>query len=70
MTNPQTISIFLGAALALAACRDNAEAPARVGQAAPALTLPDETGAQVSLATFRGKQPVMLAFYPRDFTSG
>ena len=69
MNRTRTISVLL-AGLALAACRDEGDKPARVGQLAPALTLTDQSGAPVSLAAFRGKQPVMLAFYPKDFTSG
>ena len=35
----------------------------RVGEAAPDFTLPDATGASVSLAAFRGRAPVVLVFY-------
>jgi hypothetical protein len=35
----------------------------RVGEAAPDFTLPDATGAPVSLASFRGRAPVVLVFY-------
>jgi peroxiredoxin Q/BCP len=38
------------------------------GQKAPVFDLPDQDGNQVSLASFRGKQNVVLAFYPADFT--
>jgi cytochrome oxidase Cu insertion factor (SCO1/SenC/PrrC family) len=34
-----------------------------VGQAAPDFTLPDSTGRSVSLADYRGRQPVVLVFY-------
>ena len=47
-----------------------AEPPARVGQVAPDFELPGDTGTLVKLAEHRGKQPVLLAFYPKDFTSG
>ena len=40
-----------------------------VGQAAPGFTLPSQTGAQVSLASFAGKW-VVLYFYPKDMTPG
>ena len=40
-----------------------------VGKAAPPFTLPDQTGAQVSLAAFRGRD-VVVYFYPRDDTPG
>jgi peroxiredoxin Q/BCP len=44
------------------------DAPA-VGTAAPAFTLPSQTGANVSLSDFKGKW-VVLYFYPKDFSSG
>lgn len=39
------------------------------GRAAPAFTLPDAAGNQVSLGDYRGKD-VVLYFYPRDDTPG
>jgi thioredoxin-dependent peroxiredoxin len=52
--------------LRLASAADDAPA---VGSAAPAFTLPSQTGAAVSLSDFKGKW-VVLYFYPKDFTSG
>jgi thioredoxin-dependent peroxiredoxin len=43
--------------------------PIQVGKAAPQFTLPDQTGADVSLAGFRGRD-VVVYFYPRDDTPG
>ena len=40
-----------------------------VGTAAPAFTLPSQTGADVSLSDFKGKW-VVLYFFPKDFSSG
>jgi peroxiredoxin Q/BCP len=40
------------------------------GKPAPAFTLSDQDGNQVSLAQFKGKQDVVLYFYPRDDTPG
>ena len=40
-----------------------------VGMEAPAFTLLDKDGQEVSLESFRGKK-VVLYFYPRDNTSG
>ena len=40
-----------------------------VGDKAPALSLPDQTGNPISLKDFTGKQ-VVLYFYPKDDTSG
>ena len=44
--------------------------PVRVGEPAPDFTLPATTGGTISLADFRGKQPVVLYFYPKDDTPG
>ena len=44
--------------------------PLRVGAPAPEFTLPSSTGVDVSLSDFRGKQPVVLYFYPKDDTPG
>ena len=41
----------------------------KVGQKAPAFTLPDENGSAVSLASLKGKK-VVLYFYPKDHTPG
>ena len=41
----------------------------RVGEPAPDFTLPDQDGKMVALAYLRGG-PVVLYFYPKDFTSG
>ena len=41
-----------------------------VGDAAPDFTLPSTDGAQVSLSSFAGRKNVVLAFFPKAFTSG
>ncbi len=41
-----------------------------VGSEAPDFSLVDEQGRPVQLSTFRGKQPVVLVFYPMDETPG
>jgi len=66
------IKILLMTALALGACNKGAAPPLKsaVGALAPEVSVPDETGKPVSIASFRGKQAVLLAFYPRDFTGG
>ncbi len=43
--------------------------PPAVGDPAPAFSLPDQEGVQMSLDQFKGKW-VVLYFYPKDFTSG
>jgi peroxiredoxin Q/BCP len=42
----------------------------KVGDAAPAFTLPSQTGAQVSLKDLLARGPVVLYFYPKDDTPG
>jgi len=39
-----------------------------VGSMAPDFTLPSTADQDVSLASFRGKQPVLIAFFPLAFT--
>src|SRR5262245_35200190 len=46
-----------------------AAGPPAVVDAAPAFTLPDQSGKPVSLADYRGKW-VVLYFYPKDVTPG
>ena len=50
-----------------------AQAPAvelKVGDMAPDFTLPGSDGKTYSLADFRGKQAVVLAWFPKAFTAG
>ena len=42
----------------------------KVGDMAPAFTLPDQNRKPVKLSDFRGKKNVILAFYVLAFTSG
>ncbi|HEY6352465.1 MAG TPA: redoxin domain-containing protein [Candidatus Angelobacter sp.] len=42
----------------------------KVGDMAPDFTLPDDSGARVTLSSFRGKKNVALAFYIFAFTGG
>jgi peroxiredoxin len=42
----------------------------KVGDEAPDFTLPDTTDKSVKLSDFRGKKPVVLAFFPAAFTGG
>lgn len=41
-----------------------------VGKVAPAFTLPGSDGKSHSLADFKGKQAVVLAWFPKAFTGG
>ncbi|MBI1849879.1 MAG: redoxin domain-containing protein [Planctomycetes bacterium] len=42
----------------------------KVGEAAPDFKVKDQSGAEVTLAQFKGKKNVLLAFYPKSFTGG
>ena len=42
----------------------------KVGDPAPDFTLPATNGTKVRLSDFRGKQNVVLAFFPAAFTGG
>ncbi len=42
----------------------------REGDRAPAFGLPASTGGTMALSDFRGKQKLVLYFYPRDMTPG
>ena len=42
----------------------------KVGDMAPDFTLPATAGKPVTLSEFRGKQNVVLAFFPAAFTGG
>jgi peroxiredoxin Q/BCP len=45
-------------------------APLKAGDRAPDFTLPDTEGKPVTLSKLLEKGPVILAFYPKAFTSG
>ncbi len=42
----------------------------KVGDQAPAFSLPASNGKTISLSEFKGKQKVVLAFFPKAFTGG
>ncbi len=42
----------------------------KVGDVAPAFSLPASTGKTIQLSDFLGKKKVVLAFYPKAFTGG
>lgn len=44
--------------------------PLKVGDLAPNFTLGSTAGGKVTLSDFKGKNPVVLAFFPAAFTGG
>lgn len=42
----------------------------QVGDSAPDFSLPSQTGDTVTLGQFKGQQPVVIYFYPKDDTPG
>ena len=60
---------LIAAATLVAARADDATIPA-VGQSAPTFTLPSEDGSPISLAQYKGKNWVVLYFYPKDMSQG
>jgi len=65
MTVTQSVlTLVLGSALAAQA------APLKVGDKAPDFSLPDQTGKQIKLSDYAGKENVVLAFYVLAFTGG
>jgi len=67
------LKIGLGAALSLVTSTTGmAQAPAelKVGDMAPAFSAPGSDGKTHTLAESRGKQAVVLAWFPKAFTAG
>jgi peroxiredoxin Q/BCP len=62
------LSLFLALAALIALPLAAADVPA-AGSAAPAFSLPNQAGGNVSLDQYKGKW-VVLYFYPKDFTQG
>ena len=57
------------AAMAMAQAPPPAGGP-QVGDAAPAFSLPGSDGATHTLADFKGKKAVVVAWFPKAFTGG
>ncbi len=70
----QASRILVAAAiLAAASVAQNIQPPKtnlKVGDEAPNFTLPSTSGQKVTLADFRGKNAVVVAFFPAAFTGG
>ncbi len=69
----RVIALFASAALAALLSAQNTAPPKttlKVGDEAPDFSLPDTNNKAVKLSDFRGKKPVVLAFFPAAFTGG
>ena len=67
------LSVAMGAALSLVTSNAMAQTPAvelKVGDAAPAFSAPGSDGKTHTLAESKGKQAVVLAWFPKAFTGG
>jgi peroxiredoxin Q/BCP len=62
-------TLILSAAALLIAAPTSFAAPPKAGDPAPLFEAPSTAGT-IRLADFRGKKPVVLAFYFADFTPG
>lgn len=67
------LKVAVGAALSLVTSSVMAQAPAvelKVGDMAPSFSAPGSDGKTHSLADHKGKQAVVLAWFPKAFTGG
>ncbi|MDE3199165.1 MAG: redoxin domain-containing protein [Acidobacteriota bacterium] len=68
--------LFTAAAVTIVSCaamlgqQPGDPTPLKVGDAAPDFTLGSTMGGKVKLSDFKGKNPVVLAFFPAAFTGG
>lgn len=71
MTGVGIVFASLGlAVLAAAAAGPSPAGDLKPGDPAPAFTLPGSDGKTYTLAEFKGKEPVVLAWFPKAFTAG
>ncbi len=67
------LKVAVGAAVSLSTSSVMAQAPAvelKVGDKAPAFSLPGSDGKTHTLAEHKGKRAVVLAWFPKAFTGG
>lgn len=62
--------LLAGAALAADTPKPPAAEGLKAGDQAPAFSLPGSDGKTYSLADFKGKKAVVLAWFPKAFTGG
>jgi peroxiredoxin Q/BCP len=71
MSGLVTLGASIGLAVVAAAAGTRQQAGGlKPGDPAPAFTLPGSDGKTYSLADFKGKQAVVLAWFPKAFTGG
>ena len=70
MRIPLSFAAGLFAASLLAQNTTPPHTPLKEGDMAPDFTLPSTQGGKVTLSSFRGKNTVVLAFFPAAFTGG
>jgi thioredoxin-dependent peroxiredoxin len=70
MTGFATLGTALGLALVAAAAGAQPPADLKPGDPAPAFSLPGSDGKVYSLSDFKGRSPVVLAWFPKAFTGG
>ena len=67
------LTMMAGAAFSLLASVVSGQTPApelKVGDLAPAFSLPGSDGKTYRLADYKGKNAVVLAWFPKAFTGG
>ncbi len=62
-------AVALGGTI-IATAEDAPTAELKVGDTAPEFNLVGSDGKNYTLSQFKGKQPVVLAFFPKAFTPG
>lgn len=63
-------ALMLASSAAMFGQQPSEPGPLKVGDEAPNFTLPSTAGAKTTLSDFKGKNPVVLAFFPAAFTGG
>jgi peroxiredoxin len=63
-------ALMLASSAAMIGQQPGEPAPLKMGDEAPNFTLGSTAGTKVTLADFKGKNPVVLAFFPAAFTGG
>jgi hypothetical protein len=67
----KTVAVLAAAlCIGLSAQQPGNPAPLKVGDIAPNFSLPSTKGGKVTLADYKGKNPVVVAFFPAAFTGG